>query len=50
MLQSTELSNQFPEKVDQLLNHVNDFYFDGKMNLNNKAWLKKTIKVQARGQ
>ncbi|KAF0300768.1 Polycystic kidney disease protein 1-like 2 [Amphibalanus amphitrite] len=42
-------SNQFPEKVDQLLNHVNDFYFDGKMDLNNKSWLKKTIKMEKQG-
>ncbi|XP_037093243.1 uncharacterized protein LOC119113030 [Pollicipes pollicipes] len=36
-------SQQFPEKVDQLLNYVNDFYFAGKMDLDNKSWLKKTI-------
>jgi len=36
-------SQQFPEKVDQLLNHVNDFYFAGKMDLENKQWLQKTI-------
>ena len=37
--------NEFPEKVDQLLNYINNFYFDAKLDLNNKDMMKTLIMV-----
>ncbi|GBM99940.1 Polycystin-2 [Araneus ventricosus] len=34
----------FPEKVDRLLNHINSFYFDGQLDLNSKKALKSLYK------
>ncbi|XP_066983276.1 polycystin-1-like protein 2 [Macrobrachium rosenbergii] len=38
--QEDDKTDEFPEKVDQLLNYINQFYFDSKLDLNNKEWLK----------
>uniref|UniRef100_A0A2L2YFJ8 Polycystic kidney disease protein 1-like 2 n=1 Tax=Parasteatoda tepidariorum TaxID=114398 RepID=A0A2L2YFJ8_PARTP len=36
----------FPEKVDRLLNHINSFYFDGQLDLNSKKALKSLYKKE----
>ena len=38
-------NEQVPEKVDQLLDYVNSYFFEGKLDIHNKDWLKKTLKV-----
>ncbi|KAF0296702.1 Polycystic kidney disease protein 1-like 2 [Amphibalanus amphitrite] len=35
--------DQLPSKMDQFLSQVNDMYFDGQLDLNNKEFLKKTL-------
>ena len=35
--------DQLPTKMDQFLSQVNDMYFDGQLELNNKEFLKKTL-------
>jgi hypothetical protein len=47
-MQLSQLENrtsQFPDKVDELLDQVNKMYFKGKLKMNDKEWLKKTLKV-----
>lgn len=39
-----EKIQDFPEKVDRLLNHINSFYFDGQLDLNSKKALKNLYK------
>jgi hypothetical protein len=31
----------FPEKIDRLLHYINDMYFEGKLDVNNKSAIKK---------
>nr|XP_027212361.1 polycystic kidney disease 2-like 2 protein [Penaeus vannamei] len=42
-------TEEFPEKVDQLLSYINDFYFDSRLDFNNKEWLKQ-VSTQNRGR
>lgn len=39
-----EKIQDFPEKVDRLLNHINSFYFDGQLDLSSKKALKSLYK------
>ena len=39
--------NEFPEKVDELLNYINNFYFDSKLDLNNKDMMKSFVMVSS---
>ncbi|CAL4080384.1 unnamed protein product, partial [Meganyctiphanes norvegica] len=40
-----ENKEELTEKVDQLLNYINSFYFDSKLNLNDKEWLKQIAQI-----
>ncbi|CAG0912636.1 unnamed protein product [Notodromas monacha] len=42
--QNPEDMKEFPQKVDQMLDRINNVYFDGALDLNNKAWLKGMLK------
>ncbi|XP_042890734.1 polycystin-2-like [Penaeus japonicus] len=39
--ETPKTTEEFPEKVDQLLSYINDFYFESKLDFNNKDWLKQ---------
>ncbi|XP_068216780.1 polycystin-1-like protein 2 [Palaemon carinicauda] len=47
--QEDDKTEEFPEKVDQLLTYINQFYFDSKLDFNNKEWV-KTMSMQNRDQ
>jgi len=40
----------FPEKIDRLLHYINDMYFDGKLDVNNKSAIKKMGLMQNRAR
>jgi hypothetical protein len=37
---------EFPNKVERMLDQINDLYFDGSLDIHNKEWLKKMYKEQ----
>ncbi|XP_063604126.1 uncharacterized protein LOC134779789 [Penaeus indicus] len=44
--ETPKTTEEFPEKVDQLLSYINDFYFESKLDFNNKEWLKQISTVR----
>ncbi len=36
--------NEFPQKVDKILDYVNNVYFDGQVDIHNREWAKAFAK------
>ena len=45
-----EQEEALPEKIDDLLDHINQHYFQGGLNLHNKEWIKQTLKVKRKAK
>jgi hypothetical protein len=42
--------NEFPNKVDKMLDQINALFFNGEVDIHNKVWLKKMAKQHNIGQ